>query len=38
MTMLEYLLTTTGWQRAAPIERSMSAIGTIAIYTLTPPQ
>lgn len=37
MTMLEYLLTTNGWLSVAPTERSMSAIGTIALYALTRP-
>jgi SAM-dependent methyltransferase len=37
MTMLEHLLASNGWRSIAPIERSMSAIGTIALYTLTRP-
>jgi hypothetical protein len=35
MTSLEDLLTTNGWRTAAPTERSMSAVGTIALSTLT---
>jgi ubiquinone/menaquinone biosynthesis C-methylase UbiE len=37
MTQLESLLVTHGWQSTAPIERSMSAVGTIALYALTRP-
>jgi ubiquinone/menaquinone biosynthesis C-methylase UbiE len=37
MTTLEYLLTTKSWRSAAPTERYMSMIGTIAVYSLTRP-
>jgi ubiquinone/menaquinone biosynthesis C-methylase UbiE len=37
-TALESLLIAHGWRRAAPIERSMSLMGTIALYTLARPE
>ncbi|GEM_PF-211978 len=37
MTRLEYLLATNGWQSLVPTERSMSFMGTIAVYALARP-
>lgn len=37
-TALEELLVVQAWRRVAPVERYNSAMGTVAVYALTPPE